>query len=179
MNRPRQAAIVLALAEQLRRNGSWCGETHVQKSTYFLQKMAGVPVDFEFIMYKHGPFSFDLRDELAALRADGLLELETRPRPYGPTLAVTDVGRDLEHRYAKTLERYSGRVAFVAMKLGDKRVGELEQLATALYVKDSEPDLEASACARRISELKPHVDLETARTAAAAVERYAQEIAAL
>ena len=169
----------MALTEQLRRNGSWCGETHVQKSTYFLQKMAGVPVDFEFIMYKHGPFSFDLRDELAALRADGLLDLETRPYPYGPTLAVTDMGRDLEHRYAKTLEKYMGRVAFVALKLGGKRVGELEQLATALYVKDSDPDLEASACTRRISELKPHVDLEAARTAAAAVEQYAQEIAAL
>ena len=48
MNRSRQAAIVVALSENLQSNGSWCGETHVQKSTYFLQKMAKVPLSFEF-----------------------------------------------------------------------------------------------------------------------------------
>lgn len=179
MNKSRQAAIVVALSENLQSNGSWCGETHVQKSTYFLQKMAKVPLSFEFVMYKHGPFSFDLRDELAALRADGLLELETRPYPYGPTLVATEVGRDLERRYRKTLEKTMARVALVARQLGGKRASELEQLATALYVKDSEPDLDANECARRVTEYKSHVDLNSARTAVREVERYSQEVAAL
>ena len=74
MNRLPQAAIVTRLTGRLRDQGSWCGETHLQKAMYFLQELMEVPTGFEFILYMHGPFSFDLRAELTSLRADGLLE---------------------------------------------------------------------------------------------------------
>lgn len=85
MERLAREAVLLSLVEKLRQAGSWCGETHVQKATYFLQEVAGVPLGFPFILYKHGPFSFDLRDELTAMRADGFLTLEPRD-PYGASL---------------------------------------------------------------------------------------------
>ena len=72
--RARQA-ILLGLADALLRQGSRNGETHLQKATYVLQTLAGVPLGFAFIPYKHGPFSFALRDELAVMRADALLEV--------------------------------------------------------------------------------------------------------
>ena len=68
MDRLQRASVLLALNEQLRAAGSWAGETHMQKATYFLQHLMGVPLAFDFILYKHGPFSFDLRDELTAMR---------------------------------------------------------------------------------------------------------------
>ena len=37
MERLQKAAILTELADQLRREGSWCGHTHMQKATYFLQ----------------------------------------------------------------------------------------------------------------------------------------------
>jgi len=70
MDRLRRAALLTQLIERLRRRGSWCGETHVQKATLFLQDLTRIPMGFDFILYKHGPFSFDLRDELTSLRAD-------------------------------------------------------------------------------------------------------------
>ena len=88
MDRMAKAALI-ELIEKLRQEGSWCGETHVQKAVYFLQNLMGVPLQFDFILYKHGPFSFDLRDELTALRADGILRLETRGL-YGARIAATD-----------------------------------------------------------------------------------------
>ena len=73
MERIKNITILLQLIESLRKNGSWCGETHIQKAIYSLQQLKGVPLNFNFVLYKHGPFSFDLRDELTAMRADGLI----------------------------------------------------------------------------------------------------------
>jgi hypothetical protein len=66
------------------------GETHMQKATFFLQELIKVPLGFEFLLYKHGPFSFDLRDELTFMRAQGFLRLEPQ-YPYGPTLVGGEV----------------------------------------------------------------------------------------
>ena len=90
MDRLRRDVIVIRVIKALREHGSWCGETHVQKAVYLLQEMAGAQTGFDFILYKHGPFSFDLRDELTALRADELLSLERQPWPYGPRIAPTE-----------------------------------------------------------------------------------------
>jgi hypothetical protein len=73
MKRQKRDAILLELIDKLERRGSWCGETHIQKATFFLQEMLRVPMDFGFILYKHGPFSFELRDELTAMRADNYI----------------------------------------------------------------------------------------------------------
>ena len=58
MNRLQKAAILTELADQLRREGSWCGHTHIQKATYFLQDSLGLPTGSAFILYKHVPYSF-------------------------------------------------------------------------------------------------------------------------
>ena len=44
MERLKRYAIVLSLIEQLRERGGWCGETHIQKTTYFLQNLLKVPL---------------------------------------------------------------------------------------------------------------------------------------
>ena len=80
-----RASILLTLNEELRRAGSWAGETHMQKAAFFLQELMHVSMGFDFILYKHGPFSFDLRDELTFMRAQAFLRLEPQ-YPYGPTL---------------------------------------------------------------------------------------------
>ena len=66
LDRVRNGVVITRLIETLRERGSWCGETHVQKAAFFLQELMEVPTRFHFILYKHGPFSFDLRDELTA-----------------------------------------------------------------------------------------------------------------
>src|SRR3989338_8128509 len=90
MDRLKKAALLTSLAQKLRDNGSWCGETHLQKAVYFLEDLFAIPLEFEFILYKHGPFSFDLRDELTSLRADELLRLVPQDPPYGPRLTPTE-----------------------------------------------------------------------------------------
>jgi len=178
MNRLQRAAVLTALADELRKRGSWCGETHLQKTAYFLQELLGVALGYQFVLYKHGPYSFDLHDELTALRADQLLELRPQPYPYGPSLLPTAASADFRARSPRTLGACRRELDFTADKLADKGVAELERLATALFVTREMPDGDAEARARRINQLKPHVSLDEARAAVAAVDRISREAAA-
>jgi hypothetical protein len=162
--KPRQRQAVLArLGDKLGERGSWCGETHLQKATYLLQALTGVPTDFHFILYKYGPFSRDLRSELAEMRADGLMELMPQAAPYGPSLKTTSIAkRQLERRWPKTLERYEPHLDFVTANVGGLGVTSLERLATALWVRRELPGADEETQAERLHEVKPHVDTERA-----------------
>ncbi len=165
MKRLQRSAVMLSLVEALLQRESWCGETHIQKATYFLQELLRVPLDFEFILYKHGPFSFDLSDELMAMRADNMIQLKSRP-PYGPSIVPGENGYRLKELFPKTIQKYKERVEFVAKELGGYGVAELERIATALYVSlnDSTPAKDAiEERASCINKLKPHISVHEAR----------------
>lgn len=167
MKRLAKAALLVRLVEALRRNGSWCGETHVQKSIYLLQSVLGVPLGFDYILYKHGPFSFDLRDELTSLQADGVLELQPQPIPYGPKLSATTGGVDLAGRFPKTVAEYQEDIEQVAGIIGNRGVNELERLATAVFVTQRDPQHSARQRAKAIVGLKPHISVPDADAAIA------------
>ncbi len=157
-----RAALLLNLVEKMRANGSWSGETHLQKAVYFLQDLLGVQADFGYVLYIHGPFSFDLRDELAGLCSDGLMTLEAHA-PYGPRLQVTDLGKALEAKFPKTLERYTRKIKFVAEAFADKGVTELEQMGTALHVTaKARPGASVEERAKQLNRLKPHITVKQA-----------------
>ena len=144
---------------------------------FFVQELMGVPTEFQFILYKHGPFSFDLRDELTALRADGLIELEAQS--YGAKLIPTKRSNYVKSHYSKTAAQYASAVEFVATKLGKKKVAELERLGTAFYVRRRSEDSGASVDdrAKRVVELKPHISIAQARQAVEEVDRLIAEAA--
>jgi uncharacterized protein YwgA len=180
MERLQKAAILTELADQLRREGSWCGHTHMQKATYFLQDLLEVPTGYEFILYKHGPYSFDLSEEMTALRADYLIEFDHKSPGYGPGLVPTRTSEELRSRYPVTLEKHAREVAFVARAFGSKGVTELEKLATALYVTRASGGIRGvDERARQLVELKPHVPLDQALDAVREFDRIAREAAVL
>ncbi len=176
MKQLNRISVVLSQIDSLKINGSWCGETHIQKSLYFLQELTDVPLNFDFILYKHGPFSFDLRDELASMQADRMLKLQSRPYPYGPSLATTEASQTLRERFPVTLRKYSQQIEFIAKKLGGLCVAELERVATALYVTKTDADARLQKRAERICELKPHVAPEKAREAVDMLDKMTAEL---
>lgn len=180
MDKRERHAVIASLIKALRAHRSWCGETHVQKAVYFLQQMTGVPTEFEFLLYKHGPFSFDLRDEITAMRADMLLGFEF-PRPdYGPSLKLTPNMEALRRRHRSVVEEAGRAIDFVAERFGDRNVAELERLGTALYACRKHGDeRDPFKLARRIVELKPHVHEVEAREAVETVIRWQAEAEAL
>jgi len=171
MKRSQRVALLALLNREMLKRGSWCGETHIQKAAFLLQEMLDVHMGYEFILYRHGPFSFELRDELASMQADQLLDLVSRQQGYGPTYLPTEFGEEFVERFPNTIARNFGAVQFVADELSDKGVVELEKLATAFFITRFGDSNEIERRAQRLVELKPHFSLPDARSATERVDR--------
>lgn len=175
MKQRQREAVLVELAEQLRAKDSWCGETHLQKAAFVLQSLADVPLGFDHILYKYGPFAYDLRDELTTMRADGFFEAE-RIAGYGPRLKPTEAAkRQLLAKWPRTVKRYKRHCAFVADKFGSKGVSELERLATALWVTEQLPGDTKEQQARFLNQVKPHVSVERALEALGTIETWKKQ----
>jgi hypothetical protein len=158
------ASLILALTEKLREHQSWAGETHVQKAIYILNRVLRVPIPFKFILYKHGPFSFDLRDEIGWMRSIRLLEWEVRSNSYGSGLRTGQLGPILKRQFPEMPQKHSGEIEFVAKRFAGKDVAGLERLTTAIYVTldETTPPHER---ADYFHALKPHVSIPEAEAA--------------
>lgn len=160
----KERGVLLALLESMDRQASWCGETHVQKCAYFLQEGLAVPFGVRFILYKYGPFSFDLRESLGELWGDYLVAV-TPLHGYGPSLKLTGTGAKLREQFAHHAAPYQQRIDFVASRLSNRGVAELERIATGLLVNREQLVASVEARARRLRELKPHITEHDAREA--------------
>jgi hypothetical protein len=175
MNKLVEQAVLVGLARRLSNQGSWTGETHLQKAAYLMSELRDVDFSFDFMLYKHGPFSFELRDELSAMQADWLIEpILVNPR-YGPRFAVTQRGEELERQLATALSRYSGDLDWVAETLGSRGVVDLERLASAMWMTRHHKGASAEARANALIEVKPHIAFDDA---VAAVEEIDQLLGA-
>lgn len=180
MDRLRRDAILIRLINALQERGSWCGETHIQKAAYLLQEMAKAETDFEFMLYKHGPFSFEFRDELSAMRADGLVSLQVKDRAYGPSIVLEEAASKLCKRFPKTLRKHKPKIEFIADCVGNKQVVELERLGTAFYVTEElGPKAPADQRAERVHALKRHVSVDDALRAVQTVDNWRQQASEL
>jgi hypothetical protein len=171
--------VLVNLVEALQRNKSWCGETHVQKCTFFLQDALLVPLGLNFVLYKHGPFSFDLHDLLGGMRAKLLIDVRPQPAPYGPSLTPGTSAEGLKARYPKTARTYGRQIEFVATRIGRNDVATLERLGTALFVHRQSRGPAAKDIGRAVTQLKPHIRTADAIAAAEEVERLLEDAASL
>lgn len=177
MNDLRDGAIIGSLISELNLRGSFCGETHVQKGSYFLKELAGVVLDSVFTLYLYGPYSFDVHTLLNQLRAEDVLKME--PREMGATWKPGERFALLGRQYPKTIASYRAHVAFVADRIAKLRVVDLERFATALLVVREAPSRSPDARVQRLLELKPHIVASDARSAFAMITAWLSEAASL
>jgi hypothetical protein len=170
MKRSQRAAVLTLLNREMLQKGSWAGETHIQKATFFLQDLMGVELGFDFVLYRHGPFSFDLRDELSSMRGDDLVSLVVRHEGYGPTFVPTEFSEVFLGRFPKTQARYRKQIEFISAELGQMGVADLEKLATAFFLTKRGSNESVENRARELVELKPHISLPDARIACRQVD---------
>lgn len=170
MNRLVQEAVLVGLSRRMSEKGSWTGETHLQKAAYLLSELRDVDFDFDFILYKHGPFSFELRDELAEMRSEGLIRSFVQNPTYGPRLLPTKGGKSLEETLASSTERYEGSLEWIAETLGGRDVMELERLATAMWMTRKQGG-SVRERAEAVVEVKPHISIEAATLSVEEIDR--------
>ena len=166
MNTEEKEAVLIALMTGLREQESWCGETHVQKAAYILQEGLKVPIGLDFVLYKHGPYSFDLHNLLGEMRADMLVTAQARSYPYGPTLEPTSNASHVETRHfgsrgsAPRQDQLPGLPACLTRSglLGASRYGPLrdeEVLRDWSRAADAEDRLRETPHLRKISQQSP------------------------
>ena len=176
--------LVCNLVEAMVEAGSWVGETHIQKSTLFLQELLDVQMEYEFVLYLHGPYSFDLSEELAEMRARGVLDIEPRRDKYGPSFRLGHWGKRLDEWVSPPHNELNGSktraaVKFVAQNISTKTARELERIATAFFLRAKDPDRSVEETAQWINELKPHIPIEASRVAVRQVIQLKEEVAQL
>lgn len=157
MDRYANQAIVLELLKLMKSASSWCGETHLQKSVFILEYgLSNSSLHYAYIMYKHGPYSFDLHDELSSMISNGMIEVESR-NGYGSSLFVSDLGMRILERFPNTVGAQRDDLSMVASRFSAKTATELERIATALFVQTRYKDLDREQQYEKFREFKPYL----------------------
>jgi hypothetical protein len=167
--------LVGRVVEVLGEMHSWCGETHIQKTAYVAKIARSVPFESKFILYKHGPYSFDLNAVLNHMRSQNVL-IVTPQGGYGSSYALNEGLWAALHRAAgQRFDAYDQHVRFVCTQFARKNVAELERVATAVYVRVKFGLLNSQQWAQKLNELKPHISLPEAQNAFSEAEVFFQE----
>ena len=162
-------ALLANLINQMQNNKSWTGRTHIQKSVYFLQNLLNVPLNLPFLLYKYGPYSFELDAEIQEMYNYGALQFDSMPLTYGPGYKLGPSSDDLLKRFGKIAEKYKKEINFVASKISPNSIFKLERLGTAMYVSTTPDEVKLSKTTKekikRICQLKPHLNPEEVQNA--------------
>jgi uncharacterized protein YwgA len=170
-----RCALVVDLVKRLRDRGSWCGETHLQKALFILQDISNSNFGYKFVIYKHGPYSFELNNELTAMRAANILEFQFPKEGYGPSICATSFGERVYKANEENIKGYFSMNKFLAEWFAASDVRHLEKVATAYYVTKKNPRDPAIERARKLNSLKPHVDIRAAEEAVRIVDEKRKE----
>ena len=153
-------AYILAVIEGLRKQRSWTGKTHVQKTLFLLESAFGLPLPFQFILYKHGPYSFDVEEELERMKSYEAIR-QTAVPAYGVVLQPGELAGFLK-KVAPLKVEEEDAISRVCEFVGTKDVKDLERLATAAWIRKREGVMENHKIAERLHELKPHIPIHEA-----------------
>ena len=173
-------SMIADLITKLHAKGSWCGETHVQKTAYMAQELYHADLGFDFVLYRHGPYSFDLHDAIGSMRAYKFLDMEIRPAPYGPSLVLTERGEQLRDHFREFSDRFAKQINWAVTHFGNKTVSQLERLTTAHFVTH-ENGMQGKSVhdrAQRVHELKSHISVNEAMAAVKSIDATIQELSA-
>ncbi|MEQ1901411.1 MAG: hypothetical protein ABL866_11830 [Devosia sp.] len=165
MTKSREMVLIGGTVKLLRERHSWAGETHIQKTAFVSKVLKGVPFESEFVLYKHGPFSFEMSTSLVHMRTRGLLSISQNPG-YGPSFDVNEpLWKALDRTASQYFEQYEADLAAVCDVLATKNVAWLERVATATYLNSLRPNASVEERTNELVQLKPHIPYALARDA--------------
>jgi uncharacterized protein YwgA len=166
-------ALILAMVEKLRAMESRTGKTPIIKGL-FLAKAAGLDVPFELFLYKHGPYSTDVEDNLDQMKSYGAIEVEPAFDGYGVRLSP-GVNASFVKKQVSLSPEEQATIERVCRFICHKNVSQLERLATAAWIRKEEGIEDTDQVAKRLNQLKPHINLSDAREADREIMRFLEE----
>jgi uncharacterized protein YwgA len=168
----------------MREAGSWCGRMHIQKTLYTFQTLfhPGDELEVRFILYKHGPYSFALDEDLAEMEFYSGLERKEQ-RLYEARYEPGQGAKALRERFGSGVETWLPQIEFVARRVSRKNVRELEALCILMFVATDPQERRLYPrdvdCMSRVLELKPHLAHAEVRQAHHEYEQLASDAQAV
>ncbi len=155
MDEKQRFAIICMIVEKLNRHDSWCGETHIQKAAYLAEAFFKIPLRYNFILYRYGPYSSRLSYDLVGMELDNYLIRKVTSPGATYNLSLPEEVISLPGKQKKQLD-------FIATAFGKKGVADLERLSTAFWVIENYQDKSMKEQAKILSSIKMHVPLDKA-----------------
>ena len=146
---------IIAAVAALKTAGSWTGKTHVQKTLALTSLLGEDALPFEFVLYKHGPFSFDVDHELDQMQSYNAIDVISVAQ-YGTTIKI-EKGSSFPKEYGDADPIILARIQAVANFNGSRGVVDLEALATSTWIRKKEGIGSDAAVLARLKDLKPHL----------------------
>ncbi len=157
MTTSKDMIIIGGVVKTLCEHNSWSSETHVQKTLYIAKHVRNVPLTAEFLLYKHGPYSFELNKSISHMLARNILR-STQNAGFGPSLDLNrPMWEALDSAAGGYFAQHRDKIEFVCQYLANRNVSELERISTAIFVDINFPQLNSNSKVRKLTELKPHI----------------------
>jgi hypothetical protein len=157
-------ALILSVIKKLRARGSWTGKTHLQKALALLADTTDITVPFTFVLYKHGPYSFDVEAELEQMRSYAAVDIQPNSDGYGVTIHPGEMASFVREQAAIEFAEDLA-LEWVCDLVGTRTVSDLERIATAAWIRRREGIADTRKVAERLHQLKPHVSVADAEAA--------------
>jgi hypothetical protein len=160
----RKHAVILAMIESLASHGCRTGKVHVIKGLG-LGSLAGfLDIPFEFFLYKHGPYSTDIEQNLEEMVSYDGIRIEPAFDGWGVILKPSENAAFIKKQAALPPAQMEG-IQRGSRFLKGKNATQLERLATAMWIRKRLGIEESDDVAAKLHELKPHVTVQDAREA--------------
>ena len=108
--------LICLILEALKKQGSWCGETHIQKAAYLAKEMFKIPLEeYDFFLYRYGPYSSEISVDLATMRNEEII-VRTATYPFGATYGVKENKEIPSEDMEECRKQYGKKIDFIAEK---------------------------------------------------------------
>src|SRR5437879_3671463 len=86
------------MIEALRAQGNRTGKTHIIKGLFLAQAAGLLDDSFSFFLYKHGPYSTDIEENIEQMKSYGAVEVEPAFDGYGVLLSPGEMDSFVKKR---------------------------------------------------------------------------------
>ncbi|MFH0822091.1 MAG: hypothetical protein V2B18_05020 [Pseudomonadota bacterium] len=153
-------ALIAELARRLEDKSPQFGKTSLQKMIYLLQELGGIPADYRFSLYTHGPFTAQLLGDLDLVEALGAVKVNYVTSGYGGYQISPD--REFEpirDKASEFLHANKAAIERLVDEFGAFSAKDLELRSTIVFldrnVKRSKKDLDRGNFIGLVKKVKP------------------------
>ena len=151
--------LITYLAKRLERISPQFGRTVLQKMIYILEEVFDIPCEYQYSLYIYGPYSTELANDLDYIEFLDGVNVRWVPAIGGYNITPGDKCEHVCEKAEVFLDRYKSGINMAINEFGDKNAGELELIATIVYVdhyaKTKEQPVSFEKLVDEVEEIKP------------------------